>query len=123
AQTLFDDKGEVSRRAEESFLSSIDTFREIGNEKEAARSLALLGYHLIERGDLGTAKERLREARAIMRRIGVAQLAKVEATLEELGQRLAETQIVPCHTPGSRSITVEREGGEAGRREAERFLR
>lgn len=85
AQTLFDDKGEVSRRAEESFLSSIDTFREIGNEKEAARSLALLGYHLIERGDVETAKERLREARAIMRRIGVAQLAKVEATLEELG--------------------------------------
>lgn len=85
AQILFDDKGEVSRRAEESFLASIDTFRDIGNEKEAARSLALLGYHLIERGDVETAKERLREARAIMRRIGLAQLAKVEATLDELG--------------------------------------
>jgi Tfp pilus assembly protein PilF len=85
AQTLFDDKGEVSRRAEESFLASIDTLRDIGNEKEAARSLAMLGYHLIERGDLETARERLREARAIMRRIGLGQLAKVEATLEELG--------------------------------------
>ena len=85
AQTLFDDNGGLSRRAEESFLASIDTFREIGNEKEAARSLALLGYHLIERGDHETARERLREARAIMRRIGLAQLAKVEATLEELG--------------------------------------
>ncbi|HEY8431553.1 MAG TPA: tetratricopeptide repeat protein [Sandaracinaceae bacterium] len=85
AQTLYDDKGEISRRAEESFLASIDTFREIGNEKEAARSLALLGYHLIERGDIESAKERLREARAIMRKIGLAQLAKVEATLEELG--------------------------------------
>ncbi len=85
AQILFDDKGEVSRRAEESFLASIDTFRDIGNEKEAARSLALLGYHLIERGDVESAKDRLREARAIMRRIGLAQLAKVEATLEELG--------------------------------------
>ncbi len=85
AQTLFDDKGELSRRAEESFLASIDTFHQIGNDKEAARSLALLGYHLIERGDVDSAKERLREARAIMRRIGLAQLAKVEATLEELG--------------------------------------
>lgn len=88
-QTLFDDKGEVSRRAEESFLASIDTFRDIGNEKEAARSLASLGYHLIERGDVDSAKERLREARAIMRRIGLGQLAKVETTLEELGGRIS----------------------------------
>ncbi|MCB9591686.1 MAG: tetratricopeptide repeat protein [Sandaracinaceae bacterium] len=85
AQTLFDDDGEVSRRAEESFLASIDTFREVGNEKEAARSLAQLGYHLIERGDVESAKERLREARAIMRRVGVHDQAKVEQTLEELG--------------------------------------
>lgn len=85
AQTLYDDKGEVSRRAEESFLASIDILREVGNEKEAARSLALLGFHLVERGDAEGARERLREARAIMRRIGLAQLAKVEATLRALG--------------------------------------
>ncbi|MBX3272797.1 MAG: tetratricopeptide repeat protein [Sandaracinaceae bacterium] len=85
AQTLFDESGEVSRRAEESFLSSIDMLRDVGNEKEAARSLAQLGYHLIERGDLDGAKDRLREARAIMRRIGVHDQAKVEQTLEELG--------------------------------------
>jgi Tfp pilus assembly protein PilF len=85
AQTLFDDKGELSRRAEESFLASIDTFREIGNEREAARSLAQLGFHLIERGEVDSARERLREARAIMRRIGLGQLAKVDATLAELG--------------------------------------
>lgn len=84
AQILFDDKGEVSRRAEESFLVSIDMLRDVGNEKEAARSLALLGYHLIERGDVESARERLREARSIMRRIGLGQLAKVEATLDEL---------------------------------------
>ncbi|MBZ0122094.1 MAG: tetratricopeptide repeat protein, partial [Sandaracinaceae bacterium] len=85
AQTLFDDQGQVSRRAEEAFLSSIDTFRDVGNEREAARTLEQLGYHLIERGDVEGAKERLREARAIMRRIGLAQLARVERTLEELG--------------------------------------
>ncbi|HJL20263.1 MAG TPA: tetratricopeptide repeat protein [Sandaracinaceae bacterium LLY-WYZ-13_1] len=84
-QTLFDDKGEVSRRAEESFLASIDTFRDIGNEKEAARSLAQLGFHLIERGDTDSARERLGEARALMRRMGLAELAKVERTLEDLG--------------------------------------
>ena len=85
ARVLFDDKGEPSRRAEESFLASIDTFRDIGNEKEAARSLAQLGWHLIERGDTESAIERLREARAIMRRIGLHDYVKVERTLEELG--------------------------------------
>jgi tetratricopeptide (TPR) repeat protein len=84
AQTLFDSEGETDRRAEESFLTSIDLFRELGNEKEAARSLAELGRHLIERGDLETARERLHEARAIMRRIGLADLKRVDSTLAEL---------------------------------------
>ena len=52
--------------------------------RKAARTLAQLGYHLIERGDVGSARERLGEARAIMRRIGLAELAKVEQTLAEL---------------------------------------
>lgn len=85
AQTLFDEGGDASRRAEESYLASIDAFRDVGNEREAARSLAQLGYHLIERGDLDTARERLREARVIMRRIGLAEREKVERTLSELG--------------------------------------
>lgn len=85
AQTLFDQSGELDRRAEECFLISIDLFREIGNEKEAARSLAELAYHLIERGETDTARERLREARSIMRKIGLADVARVERTLSELG--------------------------------------
>ncbi len=84
AQTLFDASGAVDKRAEEAFLVSIDLFREIGNEKEAARSLAELGYHLIERGDMETARERLHEARAIMRGIGLKDLERVERTLEEV---------------------------------------
>jgi len=85
AQTLFDASGEVDKRAEEAFLTSIDLFREIGSEKEASRSLAELGFHLIERGDLETAKERLHEARAIMRGIGLKDLDRVEQTLKEIG--------------------------------------
>jgi tetratricopeptide (TPR) repeat protein len=85
AQTLFDAAGEVDRRAEDSFLIAIDLFREIGNEKDAARALHQLGQHLLERGDLEGARERLREARAIMRRIGLADLDRVEQTLLELG--------------------------------------
>ena len=38
ARTLFDAEGQTDKAAEESFLTSIDLFREIGNEKEAARS-------------------------------------------------------------------------------------
>lgn len=85
ARTLFDAAGEADRRAEESYLMSIDMFRDAGSEKEAARSLAELGMHLIERGDLDTARERLREARAIMRRMGLAELEKIERTLAQLG--------------------------------------
>ena len=85
AQTLFDASGEPDKRAEESFLTSIDIFREIGNEKEAARSLSALGFHLIERGDVETARERLHEARAIMRAMGLRDLDRVDRTLAELG--------------------------------------
>ncbi|MEM9193369.1 MAG: tetratricopeptide repeat protein, partial [Myxococcota bacterium] len=85
AQTLFDASGEADLRAEENFLTSIDLYREIGNEKEAARSLASLGFHLIERGEMETAKERLHEARAIMRGMGLAELERVDRTLAELG--------------------------------------
>lgn len=84
-RVLFDATGEPDRRAEEAFLTSIDLFREVGNEKEAARSLAELGYHLIERADVDSARERLREARALMRNIGLAELERVEQTLAELG--------------------------------------
>ena len=85
AQTLFDASGGIDRRAEESFLVSIDLFRDIGNEKEAARSLSELGYHLIERGDVEGARERLREARALMRAMGLAELERVDRTLAEIG--------------------------------------
>lgn len=85
SKTLFDGEGQADRRAEEAFLLAIDDFREIGNEKDAARVLADLGRHLLERGDLEGAKERLREARALMRRIGLPEIEKVDATLASLG--------------------------------------
>lgn len=85
ARTLFDATGAVDRRAEEAFLTSIDAFREIGNEKEAGRTLAELGMHMLERGDTEGAKERLREARAIMRRIGLHDVERVDEVLRSLG--------------------------------------
>jgi predicted ATPase len=85
ARTLFDAAGAVDRRAEEAFLAAIDAFQEIGNEKEAARTLAELGLHVVERGDAEGGKERLREARAIMRRIGLPDIEKVDGTLRSLG--------------------------------------
>lgn len=85
ARTLFDAAGAVDRRAEEAFLTSIDAFRELGNEKEAARTLAELGMHMLERGDTEGAKERLREARAIMRKIGLPDIERVDDVLRSLG--------------------------------------
>lgn len=86
AQTLFDTGGASDRSAEEAYLASIDLFREVGNEREAARSLVSLANHLTERGELEAAKERLREARATFRRLGLTDDAlEVDRTLNELG--------------------------------------
>ena len=70
--------GAADRRAEESFLLAIDEFREIGNEKEAAGSSRPAVTSSSGRHE--GAKERLREARALMRRIGFRD-EKVDATL------------------------------------------
>lgn len=85
ARTLFDASGAVDRRAEEAFLAAIDGFRDIGMEKDASRALADLGRHLLERGDTDGARDRLREARSIMRKIGLRDIEKVDQTLASLG--------------------------------------
>jgi Tfp pilus assembly protein PilF len=85
ARTLFDATGSVDRRAEETFLVAVDLYRELENEVEAARVTAELGQHLVERGDLEGARERLREARAILRRLGLPEVEKIEKTLLDLG--------------------------------------
>jgi tetratricopeptide (TPR) repeat protein len=85
ARTLFDETGSVDRRAEEAYLTAIDLYRSLGNEREAARVVAELGRHFIERGDTEGAKERLREARAILRRLGAPDADRVEQTLLDLG--------------------------------------
>jgi tetratricopeptide (TPR) repeat protein len=85
-RTVFRASGEVDRRAEDALLSSIDLFVETGNEKEAARSTAELGLHLAERGDVENAIERLREARAVLRKLVLTKEAeRVEVTLRDLG--------------------------------------
>ncbi|MEM9074617.1 MAG: tetratricopeptide repeat protein [Myxococcota bacterium] len=85
AMTLFDTGGLRDRSAEEAFLQSIDIFRELGNEREAARSLVELAKHLVERGELETAKERFREARATFRRMGLQdEASQLDQTLTEL---------------------------------------
>ncbi len=85
ARTVFDAAGGVDRRAEDALLAAIDLYRELGNELEAARVMADLGRHLVERGDVEGAKERLREARAIIRRLGGEDLERIEETLASLG--------------------------------------
>ncbi len=84
ARTLFDGNRRTDGKAEESFLTSIDLFRELGNEKEAARSLMDLGQHMVERGDLDSARERLGEARAILRQMGLPEAELVSRLLDEL---------------------------------------
>jgi tetratricopeptide (TPR) repeat protein len=84
ARTLFDGGAGGDGKAEERFLVSVDLFRELRNEKEAARSLMDLGQHLVERGDLEGARERLGEARAILRQMGLPEAEAVTRLLDEL---------------------------------------
>ncbi len=86
ARTLFDASGGVDTRAEEALLSSVEIFRELGNEREAARSLVELGKHLIERGEQEDGEEYLREARATFRRMGlVNEAATIDRQLSDVG--------------------------------------
>ncbi|MFK8001839.1 MAG: tetratricopeptide repeat protein [Polyangiales bacterium] len=88
AQTLFSGAEERDESAEKSFTTSIELFQQGGNEREAARSLVQLGKHLAERGELETARVRLREARALFRRQALAaDAARVDETLRGLGTK------------------------------------
>jgi tetratricopeptide (TPR) repeat protein len=84
AQPLFDQTGRTMADAEESFRESIRVFDECGNVREAARTRAELGYHLIERGAAPRGKEALSEAYAAMKRLSLPDLTQVAETLEHL---------------------------------------
>ncbi|MCC7539019.1 MAG: tetratricopeptide repeat protein [Deltaproteobacteria bacterium] len=87
AQTLFggesDDAG--APMAEQLLVKAAGLFDDMGSAREASRTIAELGFHLLERGDIDRAKETLTEARRRMRIAGLPELAKVESTLAELG--------------------------------------
>jgi tetratricopeptide (TPR) repeat protein len=84
ARTLFDQTGRSMADAEAIFRESIRVFDECGNVREAARTRAELGYHLIERGAGPRAKEALSEAYAAMKRLSLPDLTKVGETLAQL---------------------------------------
>ena len=70
AQTLFDTEEKSGASAEEAFVASIQAFQQLGNEKEATRSLAELAKHLVEKGQIDAARQRFQEAREISSRLG-----------------------------------------------------
>ena len=84
ARTLFDQAGLEQADAEASFREAIRIFEECGNVRETARTLAELGYHLIERGSAGRAKAALSEAYVAMKRFSLPDLARVSETLAQL---------------------------------------
>jgi tetratricopeptide (TPR) repeat protein len=84
ARTLFDQAGPSLADAEASFREAIRIFEECGNVRETARTLAELGYHLIERGAGPRAKEALSEAYVAMKRFSLPDLARVTETLAQL---------------------------------------
>jgi tetratricopeptide (TPR) repeat protein len=71
AATLFDESGGGRERAEEYFRRGVELFREIGNEADLALGLESFGKYRVERGDLDSGKQLLREAEGIFTRLGM----------------------------------------------------
>jgi hypothetical protein len=86
ARTLFDQEraGDDVNAAESSFRESIRIFEESGNLREAARTRAELGYHLVERGAGERARAALGEAYAALKPLALPDLERVTETLEQL---------------------------------------
>lgn len=88
ARTLFDQDrvsaSDDASAAESSFRESIRIFEESGNAREAARTRAELGYHLVERGAGERARAALGEAYAALKPLALPDLARVTETLEQL---------------------------------------
>jgi tetratricopeptide (TPR) repeat protein len=84
ARTLFDQGSDAPNQAEQSFRESVRVFQECGNLHEVARTLAELGYHLIERGAAARAREALTQAYLTMKRLNLPELARVADTLAQL---------------------------------------
>jgi tetratricopeptide (TPR) repeat protein len=84
AQTLFDDGGNRDNNAETQFRESIRIFEKSGNRHEMARTLAELGYHLIERGDRNAARQALQTAYETMSELKLRDQRKLEETLAQL---------------------------------------
>ena len=88
SRTLFDQEragaSDDATAAESSFRESIRIFEESGNLREAARTRAELGYHLVERGAGARARAALGEAYAALKPLALPDLARVTETLEQL---------------------------------------
>ncbi len=84
AMTLFDDRGASDDNAESSYRESIRIFEKSGNRHELARTLAELGYHLIERGEREAARKALQTAYDTMGELKLRDQHKLEETLAEL---------------------------------------
>jgi tetratricopeptide (TPR) repeat protein len=88
--TLFDadentERGRVragqSAMADEHFARGVDLLRLLGNESELARGLERYGRYKIEAGEIAAGRDLLREALGIFHRLGLDELADLEAML------------------------------------------
>lgn len=84
ARTLFGAEVGTTSRAEKSFRQCIEIFEECGNRHERARTLAELGFHLVERGERDAARTTLSEALAVMETLRLPELSMIRETLAQL---------------------------------------
>lgn len=77
-------RGDAEAEAEASFREAIRIFEESGNLREAARTRAELGFHLMERGGGARARAALGEAYAALKPLSLPELSRVTDSLEQL---------------------------------------
>ncbi len=85
ALTVFDETGESARTAQVYFEQAVQILEELGATRELARTRALYGAHLIERGDTLNGRRVLSLAVPVLERLDLAEAGNARAALQRAG--------------------------------------
>src|SRR5262249_53682185 len=85
AMTVFDDTAENARAAENYFHEATRILEQLGATRELARTRAIFGGHLLERGDVLNGRKVLTLAVPVLEQLELSEAPQARATLEAAG--------------------------------------
>lgn len=88
AMTIFDESGQMASQAEAYFNEALRILEELGAMRELARTRAIVGTYLLERGDVMNGRKLLTLAVPVLERLELAEAAQARASLTAAGGEL-----------------------------------